>query len=37
MTTFWYYCKYRKTKGIMCGAKATVIKVDDQKFVLSPE
>ena len=35
MTTFWYYCKHRKTKGIMCGAKATVIKVDDEKFVLS--
>ena len=35
MTTFWYYCKYRKTKGIMCGAKATVVKVDDEKFVLS--
>ena len=35
MTTFWYYCKYRKTKGIMCGAKATVVKLDDEKFVLS--
>ena len=30
----WYYCKYRKTKGIQCGAKATVVKLDENKYIL---
>ena len=38
-TTFWYRCKYRKTKGIMCDAKATVVRVDcdngEPRYVLS--
>ena len=33
-TTFWYYCKYRKTKGIQCSAKATVVKLDEDKYIL---
>ena len=38
MTTFWYYCKHSKTKGISCDAKATVTKLDldngECKFIL---
>ena len=27
-TAFYYYCKFRKTKGVLCQAKATVIKYE---------
>ena len=36
-TTFWLYCKHRKTKGIMCTSKATVGKIEldgDIRYVL---
>ena len=33
-TTFWYACKYRKTKGILCGAKASIVKIDEGKFIM---
>jgi hypothetical protein len=33
-TTFWYYCKYRKTKGVQCSAKATVVKLNEDKYIL---
>ena len=37
MTTFWYYCKHRRTTGIQCDAKATVVRMDidgEHKFIL---
>ena len=37
-TTFWLYCRHRKTKGIMCNAKASVGRVEcdgDVRYVLN--
>ena len=37
MTTFWYYCRHRRTKGIQCDAKATVVRMEldgEHKFIL---
>ena len=35
ITTFWYCCKYCKTKGIMCGAKNCVVKFNQVEVRLS--